>query len=503
VSTAVVTPKFPSSQVVPPSALKKNRIASWKENIKTIHTYTFDTTVSDVEFIPIESTLQCLNCQGKIVHFEYRDLIYNGKTRPAISPESFGNQMKIEWEDGYDWAKVYQQITASDKLIIRYRPQDDDEIYRVRMFDPTTSAPTLFVYNPLNGTTLLFGTNSTVNVSYYSTHTLNHTFEIKIFLNTTIPLYSNLTYQNGSNDTTFVEVPIGAWNFTVTANVSNVSVGNINTTIIYLEVFDPNPLAPKLTVYAPEDNTFYLFGTNATINVSYLATHTINNTFEIKIFLNTSTNLFSNLSYTNGSNDSSLVDVPPGSWNLTVSANVSNGTLSNVTSKIRYVVVANASVDLVIAFHPGMTVDDLKNAFCINATKITEQLNFSNPVHFAGNYSYNFTENNITSCAYNYSTATNVTEFLYNLSSNGTHWNITVLMKVNQTKDWYELHCTNRYLNITTVNVEIVNLTPGEHLTVNCTMNLLNVSQTFSNWTISINRAVWDFNETFNHTVLS
>jgi len=112
------------------------RTSIWKDNITVYDTYTFDSTVENVELIPIEHKVECINCEGKIVHFEYRDILYDGETREAISPESFGHRMKVEWQDGYDWAKVYQQKIASDKLIVRYRPENEYETYYVRMFDP-------------------------------------------------------------------------------------------------------------------------------------------------------------------------------------------------------------------------------------------------------------------------------------------------------------------------------------------------------------------------------
>ena len=112
------------------------RLASWKDNISTIDTYTFDSTTTDVTLFPISHTLEVTNAVGKIVHFEYRDILYNGETRVANSPESFGHQMKVEWNDGNYYAKVFQQSVASDKLIIRYRPTSDYEVYNVRMFDP-------------------------------------------------------------------------------------------------------------------------------------------------------------------------------------------------------------------------------------------------------------------------------------------------------------------------------------------------------------------------------
>lgn len=114
------------------------RNSTWKDNITTIDKYVFYSNVTAVELVPIDHTVQCINCEGKIVHFEYRDLEYDGITRPAISPELFGHRMKVEWykPDNFMWAKVYQQKVASDKLVIRYRALDNDETFSVRMFDP-------------------------------------------------------------------------------------------------------------------------------------------------------------------------------------------------------------------------------------------------------------------------------------------------------------------------------------------------------------------------------
>ena len=115
------------------------RTSYWKDDIKTIHTYTFDSSISDVELVPINEELVCLNCQGKIVHFEYRDILYEGETKSISSPFSFGNNMKLEWQDGSYYAKVFQQKVASDKIIIRYKVKkinSDYVKYNLRVFDP-------------------------------------------------------------------------------------------------------------------------------------------------------------------------------------------------------------------------------------------------------------------------------------------------------------------------------------------------------------------------------
>lgn len=134
--------------------------AYFKDGVVLTQSYFFDKSLSNVESVPIDHEIVCENCVGKIVHFEYRDVGYSGETRVAFSPESFDHKMKVEWQEGYDWAKVYQNKVVSDKLVIRYRPELSEEVYHVRMFDPEQNVTVL---HPVNGTTY---TNSTLDLNW-------------------------------------------------------------------------------------------------------------------------------------------------------------------------------------------------------------------------------------------------------------------------------------------------------------------------------------------------
>lgn len=138
------------------------RVARYKDNITTIQLYEFRSDLNDIELFPVKETAACINCEGKIVHFEYRDLAYNGITRNANSPELFGHNMKIEWQTGYYRAKLYQQKVASDKLIIRYRPSSDYVIYSIRMFDPTVN---LYLDSVSNNRSYEFQTTAQLNAT--------------------------------------------------------------------------------------------------------------------------------------------------------------------------------------------------------------------------------------------------------------------------------------------------------------------------------------------------
>jgi len=134
------------------------RKSTWKDNITTIQTYTFKINENNIDNVPLKNEFQCENCVGKIVHYEIRDILYDGITKNINSPFSFGHKMNIEWKESYDfsWAKVYQQI-SSDKIIIRYKPKTNNETYYVRLFDP---APTYFIYDEIN--------DSSINASLWS-----------------------------------------------------------------------------------------------------------------------------------------------------------------------------------------------------------------------------------------------------------------------------------------------------------------------------------------------
>jgi hypothetical protein len=102
------------------------------------NTYVFDGSQSDVELFPISHDIECTNCEGYILHYEVRDIEYDGETKVIESPFAFGKNMNVEWEEGSYFNKVYQQ-KSSDKIIIRYRP--DEEVFNkeIRLFDPPAS----------------------------------------------------------------------------------------------------------------------------------------------------------------------------------------------------------------------------------------------------------------------------------------------------------------------------------------------------------------------------
>jgi len=119
------------------------RKSAWKDNITTEHLYVFRIDNNNIEKFPERNEFKCINCVGKIVHFEYRDIEYDGDTKEISSPFKFGHNMKLEWDDRAYYAKVFQSSTVSDKIVIRYKPKELVETYSVKLTDPVTRGWTI------------------------------------------------------------------------------------------------------------------------------------------------------------------------------------------------------------------------------------------------------------------------------------------------------------------------------------------------------------------------
>lgn len=111
-----------------------------------------------------------------------------------------------------------------------------------------------------------------------------------------------------------------------------------------------------------------------------------------------------------------------------------------------------------------------------------------------GNYTWNFSEN-VTRFVLNETTVSTV-PWVFNITNNGT-LNITVNMTQNQTKPWYEWWCNN--FNITNVSRNVINVSNMSSSVFNCTLNLVNISQTYVNWTLNVSKSDWDFTYAFTY----
>lgn len=214
------------SQHVEGNFLYLDRFAYYKDNIIVKDRLVFNAYNYDVTSFPIDHIIICLNCEGKILQFEYRDILYLGDTQVISSPFSFGHHMKLEWQDGSYYSKVFQNKVASDKIRIRYRPKEDVEEYHVRLFDPpdtvTMTAPDDLYNNDTDlQHSILFNCSIDFNATRMDLYLSNYT-NGTIVLNQTDWRHGNDTDNNWSSWT--VNLPTGdyTWACTGTNNSSSV-----------------------------------------------------------------------------------------------------------------------------------------------------------------------------------------------------------------------------------------------------------------------------------------
>ena len=120
--------------------LQVTKTAYYKDNITVTQVMLFDKISTDVELFPLNSYVECENCEGKILSFTYEKLLDTLNNSDIISPFSFNPNMILEWQDGAYYAKSKHYTTVQDKIIIKYKPLEELELYYVRLFDPIADA---------------------------------------------------------------------------------------------------------------------------------------------------------------------------------------------------------------------------------------------------------------------------------------------------------------------------------------------------------------------------
>ena len=224
------------------------RTANFKDNITTTQIYSYDGSLSNVESVPVKQFIECFNCKDKIVHFEYRNILYNGETKDIESPFYFGHSMKLEWQEGSYLSKVYQQ-KATDKIILRYKAEEDYETYLVRLSDP--EAKNVSVSLCPNASSLIFrpdiasfnyttGKVLEYNVSAYNTTGCNWTYNITNkgteIINVTVQVNTtDINYTLWANNISVNTSPQRVYN-DLAVNVSwymNVTLSYLNATRSY------------------------------------------------------------------------------------------------------------------------------------------------------------------------------------------------------------------------------------------------------------------------------
>ena len=141
----------------------------------------------------------------------------------------------------------------------------------------------------------------------------------------------------------------------------------------------------------------------------------------------------------------------------------------------------NGTIDEVAIWNRSLSASEIQKVF-------NNRANYKGAIT-SGNYSWNFTEKNIT--------ASDVTRGLY-LLNNSCDINLTIMLKQQTIRTNYQWFCLNK--NITNVVTNIVNMTNQTNQFMNCTLDVLNISQTYINWNLINNTAIWDIDPVFSFT---
>jgi len=170
------------------------RISSFKNEIIIEELYEFDNGVVNVENVPIAHDICFSNAKGKIFEYMIDKITYDGETKDILSPFLFDKNMKVEFQEDYYRAKVYNYKYASDKIKIRYRVIRDYQCFKVRLFDP--------VLFGINVTKICDWRADKKNTYGYVTH--EYTCQTDYFEIDTVNKYAtclNRTFQWPSNST--------------------------------------------------------------------------------------------------------------------------------------------------------------------------------------------------------------------------------------------------------------------------------------------------------------
>ena len=139
----------------------------------------FDGGTKNVELFPISHTIKIINAKNAqtelnkntefILVYEVKDLLYSDETINGISsPQEFGHKMKIEWEEGNYYSKIYKYSGKDEgKLTIKYRIDSNDFEKDVKLFDPPIEGNDLIIAN--GQTVTLGGNNDTYDTVWVQT----------------------------------------------------------------------------------------------------------------------------------------------------------------------------------------------------------------------------------------------------------------------------------------------------------------------------------------------
>ena len=453
-------------------------------------TYEFDGGTTDVELFPVSHKVEVINGSGLFYRYTVDELKDTGEKRKLIDEYeiSFGMRMKVELDEGYNWAWIGWPY-GSDSLSAQYKIETDYEVFNVRLFDPLISSNLLYddfnddSYNTTLWETLQIGSGGGGAVTeagseylYLKAGSLNNADG-----NTLVGAKANIT---------------DAENFTIRTALKTDSYQteyNANGICFYVDYPD-NGASPyngvcvltnpggsfpnEMRIYVYENGEITWSNTSETTDTVPTASY-INRTIRVRKEGNNTP-----LNITNNALNHYYVlpgDYSGGYKKFYFSTNpISHGVYWDFMN-----ITLSTSVDILPVAFFNVTLNPAASSLIYQPN--WSLVNWSSVINISGNYSWNITEYNIT--------AFNCTTYTFNVTNNESTTQ-GIYLKINDTKSWYNWKCYDQ--DVSTTFVFLFNLAGDTSQLVNCTLDLINAGQTYTDWVVTENNATWDFNYTFS-----
>lgn len=105
---------------------------SYLRGVKEVHTWYFDGSLDNIEFVPVYHDIEVFNAEGKFYRYEVRNLKGVNTSENIVSPVQFG-RIKLNFQDGYNWAKSYK---TGGIVKVQYKISSDYFKMRFNLVDP-------------------------------------------------------------------------------------------------------------------------------------------------------------------------------------------------------------------------------------------------------------------------------------------------------------------------------------------------------------------------------
>lgn len=253
------------------NSVKAFRDVDYGNGITLKYTIGADGDNKDIELYPMFEKIEVTNGKGLILQYDVSKLLYNGETvTPVSSPQSFGHNMKVEWDSGNYYSKITKTTGKPEgKLTVKYKIDSTSFSKNVRLFDPVIEIiPTENIITYNNYINISFGINKNTEGLYSTRYNFNGTDYV--YMNNQLKTYFNSDnrsllgeYANSTNCLIYDIAMNNNGSCVGGTNISWTATGKHNGAFVF------NGGVNWINVGAQNFNSSEAFTLFATINSSY------------------------------------------------------------------------------------------------------------------------------------------------------------------------------------------------------------------------------------------